>query len=80
MGRTFHQSAELNELGKKVINKRVWAFGDLDEANLKRLSSYGFGGVILDAQVWDKFDSCRSTDYSELIEGFKSIQKVAKKL
>jgi thiamine-phosphate pyrophosphorylase len=80
MGRTFHQSAELNEYGKKVINKRVWAFGDIDEGNLKRLASYGFGGVILDAQVWNRFDSCRSTDYSELMDSFKKIQKLAKKL
>lgn len=80
MGRTFYQSTELNEYGKKVINKRVWAFGDIDEGNIKRLSDYGFGGIILDAQVWDYFDSCRSTDYSELIERFKKIQKIVKKL
>ncbi len=80
LGRTFHQSSELNEYGKKMINKHVWAFGDLDTGNLKRLSSYGFGGIVLDNQVWDKFDSCRSTDYSELIESFKRIQKIAKKL
>ena len=80
MGRTFYQSNELNEFGKKVINKHVWAFGDIDENNMKRLSAYGFGGIILDAQVWDKFDSCRSTDYSELIEGFKYLQKLARRL
>ena len=80
MGRTFYQSNELNEFGKKVINKHVWAFGDIDENNMKRLSAYGFGGIILDAQVWDKFDSCRSTDYSELIESFKHLQKLARRL
>lgn len=80
MGRTFHQSSELNEYGKKVINKRVWAFGDLDEGNMKRLANYGFGGIILDLQVWNRFDSCRSTDYSELIDSFIRIQKIAKKL
>lgn len=80
LGRTFYQSSELNEYGKKVINKHVWTFGDLDENNMKRLSSYGFGGIILDKQVWDKFDSCRSTDYSELVDSFIRIQKIAKKL
>lgn len=80
LGRTFHQSSELNEYGKKVINKRVWAFGDIDEENIKSLSGYGFGGVILDSQVWNKFDSCRSTDYSELIESFVRIEKIIRKL
>lgn len=80
MGRTFYQSAELNEKAKKTINKRVWAFGDIDTGNIKRLATYGFGGIILDAQLWDKFDSCRSTDYSALIDEFKRIQKIARKL
>ena len=30
LGRTFYQSAELNEIGKKMINKNTWAFGDID--------------------------------------------------
>lgn len=80
LGRTFYQSAELNEIGKKVINKNTWAFGDIDEANLKRLTNYGFGGVILNELIWDNFDSCRSTDYTELVNRFKRIKKVVDKL
>ena len=80
LGRTFYQSTELNEYGKKVINKNVWAFGELDENNLKKLSQYKFGGVILDKILWDKFDSCRSTDYSELINYFCKLQKITNKL
>ena len=80
LGRTFYQSNELNEYGKKVINKKVWAFGDLDEYNLKKLSPYKFGGVILDKMLWDKFDACRSTDYSELIKYFCKLQKIINKL
>ena len=48
LGRTFYQSAELNEIGKKMINRNTWAFGNIDEVNLKRLTNYGFGGVILE--------------------------------
>jgi thiamine-phosphate pyrophosphorylase len=80
LGRTFHQSTELNEYGKKVINKKVWAFGDLDEYNLKKLPQYKFGGVILDKMLWSKFDACRSTDYSELINYFCKLQKIINKL
>ena len=80
LGRTFHQSTELNEYGKKVINKKVWAFGDLDEYNLKKLPQYKFGGVILDNALWSKFDPCRSTDYSELINYFCKLQKIINKL
>lgn len=80
LGRTFYQSAELNEIGKKVINKNTWAFGDIDEANLKRLTNYGFGGVILNELIWDNFDSCRSTDYTELVNRFNRIKKVVDKL
>ena len=80
LGRTFHQSAELNEIGKKVINKNTWAFGNIDEANIKRLTNYGFGGVIVDELIWENFDSCRSTDYTELVARFKRIKKVVDKL
>lgn len=80
LGRTFYESAELNEIGKKMINKNTWAFGDIDEANLKRLTNYGFGGVIIDELMWSNFDSCRSTDYSDLIDRFKRIKKAVDKL
>lgn len=80
LGRTFYQSAELNEYGKKVINKKVWAYGELDEKNLKKLSLYKFGGVILDKMLWDKFDACRSTDYGELINYFHKLQKIINKI
>jgi thiamine-phosphate pyrophosphorylase len=80
LGRTFYQSAELNEYGKKVINKKVWAYGELDEKNLKKLSQYKFGGVILDKILWDKFDACRSTDYDELINYFHKLQKIINKI
>ena len=80
LGRTFYVSDELNEIGKKMINKNTWAFGDIDEANLKRLTKYGFGGVIIDELMWNNFDSCRSTDYTDLIERFKIIKKAVDKL
>ena len=80
LGRTFHQSADLNEIGKKVINKHTWAFGNIDEANMKRLPVYGFGGIILEDQIWDCFDSCRSTDYTELVNRFKRLKKYIDKL
>ena len=80
LGRTFYVSDELNEIGKKMINKDTWAFGDIDEANLKRLTKYGFGGVIIDELMWNNFDSCRSTDYTDLIERFKRIKKAVDKL
>ena len=80
LGRTFSQSSELNEIGSKVINKNTWAFGDLDEANMKKLTKYGFGGIVVDNQVWENFDSCRSTDYTELVNRFKRIKKFVDKL
>ena len=80
LGRTFYQSAELNEYGKKVINKKVWAYGELDECNIKKLAQYKFGGVILDQMLWGKFDACRSTDFSELINYFHKLQKIINKL
>ncbi len=80
LGRTFHQSNELNEIGKKMINKKTWAYGNFDENNLKRLPAYGFGGVILNEQLWANFDPCRSTDYTELLDRFKRLKKVVDKL
>ena len=80
LGRTYYQSTELNDIGKKMINRNTWAFGNIDEDNLKRLTKYGFGGVILEELIWDNFDSCRSTDYTDLINRFKRIKKAVDRL
>ena len=80
LGRTFYKSEELNLIGKKMINKNTWAFGEIDETNLKRLTNYGFGGVILDELIWENFDSCRSTDYTDLVDRFKRIKKAVDRL
>jgi hypothetical protein len=58
----------------------VWAYGELDEKNLKKLAQYKFGGVILDKILWDKFDACRSTDYGEIINYFHKLQKIINKI
>ena len=41
---------------------------------------FDFGGVILDEQLWANFDSCRSTDYTELVNRFLKLKKVVDKL
>ena len=47
---------------------------------VESMTKDGFGGVILDELIWDNFDSCRSTDYTELVDRFKRVKKVVDKL
>ncbi len=60
-----------------IIDQKVIALGGIDTDNLRQVKDYGFGGAAILGTIWNKFDPCCDCDYSQLIEHFKKLKKLA---
>lgn len=60
-----------------IIDKKVIALGGIDTNNIKQVKKLGFGGAAILGALWNKFDLCNTCDYSDLIEHFKKLKKLA---
>lgn len=71
-------SAELlAEMSKqKAINKKVMAFGGIGMENIPEMRSYGFGGVVVLGDIWNRFNIHTNHDYKEIINHFRRLRKL----
>ena len=60
-----------------IIDKKVYALGGIDVHNIKEVKKYGFGGAAVMGAIWQKFDTCCDRDYSQIIEHFRTLKKLA---
>lgn len=60
-----------------IIDKKVYALGGIDLHNIKEVKKYGFGGAAVMGAIWQKFDTCCDRDYSQIIEHFRKLKKLA---
>ncbi len=60
-----------------IIDKKVYALGGIDVHNIKEVKKYGFGGAAIMGAIWQKFDTCCDRDYSQIIEHFRKLKKLA---
>ena len=60
-----------------IIDKKVIALGGIDTDNIRQVKNYGFGGAAILGALWNKFDTCTDRDYTQLIEHFKKLKKLA---
>ena len=60
-----------------IIDKKVYALGGIDMHNIKEVKKYGFGGAAVMGAIWQKFDTCCDRDYSQIIEHFRKLKKLA---
>ncbi|MBQ8770183.1 MAG: thiamine phosphate synthase [Bacteroides sp.] len=60
-----------------IIDKKVIALGGIDTDNIRQVKNYGFGGAAILGALWNKFDTCTDCDYTQLIEHFKKLKKLA---
>ncbi|MCI6119060.1 MAG: thiamine phosphate synthase [Prevotella sp.] len=61
-----------------LIDKKTYACGGVTIDNIKVAKELGFGGVVIDNDLWDRFDIHRQLDYKELISHFEKLIKSAK--
>lgn len=58
-----------------LIDKHVYAMGGVTLENIKIAHGLGFGGVVVCADLWNKFDIHNGSDYKELINHFEKLKK-----
>ena len=58
------------------LGKRIIAYGDIDEQNIKEFEKMHMGGVILSFSFWRQFDTRRAIDYEKLINSFAKIKEI----
>ncbi len=63
-----------NKMG--IIDKRVIAFGGINEKNISEIKELGFGGAAIMNSLWNHFDACLDSDYHILIEQFRRFKKL----
>lgn len=73
-----YTSEEIRKAHKAgIIDKKVIALGGIDTDNIRQVKNYGFGGAAILGALWNKFDTCTDRDYTQLIEHFKKLKKLA---
>lgn len=62
---------------KGIIDKRVMALGGVTSENIESLKDFGFGGVVILGDLWNRFKIHSTLDYKELINHFRKLRKAA---
>lgn len=60
---------------RKLIDKKVFATGDIDLDNVSQIADCGFGGVVLQEAVWKRFDIHNTQDFKEIINYFRKVRR-----
>ncbi|MCD8296079.1 MAG: thiamine phosphate synthase [Prevotella sp.] len=58
-----------------LIDKRVYAFGDISLDDVRHAKDLGFGGVVVCDDLWRRFDIQNEPDYKDLIGHFYKFLK-----
>ena len=61
---------------RKYIDKKIFATGNIDLDNAAQIADCGFGGIVLQNTIWDKFDIHNTQDFKEIINHFRKIRRV----
>lgn len=58
-----------------LIDKHVYALGGISLENIRMAKEFGFGGVVICDDLWNKFDIHNELDYKDLISHFEKLKK-----
>lgn len=61
---------------RKCIDKKVFATGSIDIDNIEQVAEYGFGGIVLQNAIWDRFDIHNTQDFKEIINYFRKLKRI----
>jgi thiamine-phosphate pyrophosphorylase len=51
------------------------AAGNITVDTINKLKNFGFGGVVVNDDIWNRFDLHSVQDYKELITHFRALRK-----
>lgn len=60
-----------------IIDRKVIAEGGVSLAGIEQVREWGFGGVAIRGDLWNRFDVHSGKDYKELIAHFRKLRKAA---
>lgn len=58
-----------------LIDRHVYASGDITLDDIKQIKDMGFGGVVICDDLWNRFDIYNGADYKEVLTYFEKIRK-----
>ena len=58
-----------------IIDRNVIAEGGVCLDNIEQVREWGFGGVAIRGDLWNRFDVHSGQDYKELIAHFRKLRK-----
>lgn len=62
----------------KIIDGKVIAVGGTTLEKIPKLKEYGFGGVAISGDLWNKFDVRTDQDYWKVVRHFVKLRDIAK--
>lgn len=67
---------ELRQAARQgIIDRKVIAEGGVTLAGIEQVREWGFGGVAIRGDLWNRFDIHSGQDYKELIAHFRKLRK-----
>ncbi len=67
---------ELHEAARRgLIDRHVYALGGMNLDNIRIAKDFGFGGVVISGDLWNRFNIHQELDYQELIDHFTKLRK-----
>ena len=60
-----------------LIDKKVVALGGICTDNIRTIRKMGFGGAAILGDIWDRFDEHDTINYTEVLQRFKQLKKLA---
>lgn len=70
---TEQELSNLADMG--LIDKHVYALGGVTADNISIIHDWGFGGVVICNDIWNKFDIHKDSDYKKLMSHFEKIRR-----
>lgn len=75
-GERLYTDEELREASRRgIIDKKVYACGNIGLESIQKAKDLGFGGVVVGDDLWSRFDIHRQQDYKELMAHFEKLRK-----
>lgn len=72
----IHSEKEIEDaVSKGLIDRHVYVTGNISLENINIAKDLGFGGVVVNEDLWNRFDIHNEIDYKRLINHFEKLLK-----
>ena len=72
----IHSEKEIEDAASKgLIDRHVYVTGNISLENINIAKDLGFGGVVVNEDLWNRFDIHNEIDYKRLINHFEKLLK-----